>query len=286
MNEARLEKWIKRLYHNEERSILNELDEESVAESRSKALEEYRQSRTGKSGGIRRIVIPIMKWAAAIILLIGIPAAIYFVYQDEAPDYSSMVEELSEHQMDQETSLILSDGSSITIESDESVITYDKSGERVEINADQIIALDKKEEAEEKELQYNRLVVPYGRKSTITLSDGSVVWLNSGSYLIYPQEFSRKKREVYLAGEAYFEVTENTDKPFIVTTDDIEIEVLGTTFNVNSYPENKDVETVLVEGSVKVSRSDASQEKPGAEFRSTSKLFKGIGGDLHPGCEG
>ena len=101
----------------------------------------------------------------------------------------------------------------------------------------------------------NSLFVPFGKQSKIVLSDGTSVWLNSGSVMSYPQNFKGKSREVYLRGEAYFEVTKDKLHPFIVQTANVEIEVLGTSFNVMAYDDDIDVEAVLIEGSVKISES-------------------------------
>ena len=85
------------------------------------------------------------------------------------------------------------------------------------------------------------------------LPDGSVVCLNSGSVLKYDPAFLRKKnREVYLIGEGYFEVQKNPEKPFIVHADDINVKVLGTVFNVRSYPEDSEIEVSLIKGKVNV----------------------------------
>ena len=91
--------------------------------------------------------------------------------------------------------------------------------------------------------------VPYGDCRQVTLADGSTVWVNAGSLLIYPSEFTADSRTVYLSGEARFQVAKNLDRPFIVGTNRLDIQALGTVFsNVNA--ENKSVETVLVRGSV------------------------------------
>ena len=90
-----------------------------------------------------------------------------------------------------------------------------------------------------------------GMTTSLTLSDGTVVFLNSGSSLIYPSRFKGDKREVTLKGEAYFEVAKNPEKRFIVSTShDSQVEVLGTRFNVEAYEKDKDVLTTLVEGKV------------------------------------
>ena len=101
-------------------------------------------------------------------------------------------------------------------------------------------------------LHYNTLKVPHGKTFGITLSDGSKVTLNAGSELKYPVQFieNKKNRTVFLNGEAFFEVAKNETHPFIVNTQDMDVEVLGTHFNVTSYTEDYKTYTVLVEGKV------------------------------------
>jgi len=93
---------------------------------------------------------------------------------------------------------------------------------------------------------------PLGMLSTITLPDGSKVTLNAGTTLTYPNAFVSKNREVSLTGEAYFEVTHDSSHPFIVKADNINIEVLGTEFNVKSYEEDDRIEVSLADGKVGV----------------------------------
>jgi len=92
-----------------------------------------------------------------------------------------------------------------------------------------------------------------GSKSNIQLPDGSSVWLNAGSRLTYDSLYGTTLREVTLSGEAYFDVVKNPKKPFIIHTGKINIRVLGTIFNVRSYPEDKTIETSLIKGSIEVS---------------------------------
>ncbi|RAV99245.1 FecR family protein [Pseudochryseolinea flava] len=92
-----------------------------------------------------------------------------------------------------------------------------------------------------------------GHRSIITLEDGTKVWLNVDSKLTAPKSFNGKpSREVTLNGEAFFEVTKNPNQPFIVHTADLNVKVLGTSFNVSAYPEQRNVETTLVEGKVSI----------------------------------
>ncbi|MGF1924499.1 MAG: FecR family protein [Bacteroidia bacterium] len=97
---------------------------------------------------------------------------------------------------------------------------------------------------------FNTLVVGDGRRSAIHLPDGTKVWLNSGSKLIYPVHFTKEKREIYLEGEAYFDVTHHTDWPFFVRAKNLNIKVLGTEFYVSSNKDSKRDYAVLVNGSI------------------------------------
>ena len=103
---------------------------------------------------------------------------------------------------------------------------------------------------ETKEAEYYTLNVPYGEKYSIVLPDGTKVFLNAGTTLRYPDHFEGGSREVYLNGEAYLEVTKDAEHPFVVKTEEVEVKVLGTVFNVNAYPEGEWVRTTLVEGKV------------------------------------
>lgn len=103
-------------------------------------------------------------------------------------------------------------------------------------------------------LAYNTLTVPYGRRFQVELSDGTKAHVNAGSSLRYPVQFLKgSDRNVFLSGEAFFEVSKDTNRPFIVNADQLDIEVLGTKFNVHVYQEDQLSEVVLVEGSVALS---------------------------------
>jgi outer membrane lipoprotein-sorting protein len=104
-----------------------------------------------------------------------------------------------------------------------------------------------------KELPLNTLKINRGREFFLTLSDGTKVWINSETELKFPVSFRGNKREVYLKGEAYFEVSENKEKSFIVHSKKMDIKVMGTSFNVMDYEDETDVRTTLVEGQVIVS---------------------------------
>lgn len=102
---------------------------------------------------------------------------------------------------------------------------------------------------------YNTLRIPRGAEYQLVLPDGSKVWMNAASSLKFPTRFTGPERKVFLSGEAYFEITKNAKMPFKVSTDEgIEIEVLGTHFNVKAYEDESDVKTTLTEGKVKISK--------------------------------
>lgn len=96
------------------------------------------------------------------------------------------------------------------------------------------------------------ITVPAGQRVNLDLPDGSNVWLNAGTRMQYPVSFMTDKREVILDGEAYFEVAHNEKSPFVVHTNTLDVEVLGTKFNVEAYSKRKMFETSLMEGKVKV----------------------------------
>lgn len=104
-----------------------------------------------------------------------------------------------------------------------------------------------KQEAEE--LVYNKVIIPRAGEYSLTLSDGTRVWLNSDSEIRYPEAFGKDRRTVFLSGEAYFEVTKDAVRPFYVVLDGMEVKVYGTSFNVNTHYQGK-ILTTLIEGKV------------------------------------
>lgn len=100
------------------------------------------------------------------------------------------------------------------------------------------------------------VTVPAGQRANVILADGTSVWLNAGTTLTYPSIFDGDRREVTLDGEAYFDVTHNEEQPFRVRTHQMDIEVLGTEFNVEAYADLNRFETSLIRGCVKVSSAD------------------------------
>ena len=124
----------------------------------------------------------------------------------------------------------------------------------------------------EKELMaMQTITVPAGQRINITLVDGTNVWLNARTSLSYPVKFGKNNRQVVLDGEAYFDVTKDKSKPFIVQTDNYNVEVLGTQFDVNAYSETGEFETTLMSGSVKVASASDSTQK--ITLKPNNKVF-------------
>lgn len=118
----------------------------------------------------------------------------------------------------------------------------------------------KKAEVKEKPMQL--VATQNGSRTKTLLPDGTTVWLNAGSKIYFDNDFAGATREVKLEGEAYFDVTKNPNRPFIVHAGGINIRVLGTVFNVRSYPADKTVETTLIHGLVQVTRNGYPKQKP------------------------
>ena len=102
------------------------------------------------------------------------------------------------------------------------------------------------------QISYNELIVPLGQISEFELSDGTHVWLNSGTRMKFPTEFNKEQREIFLEGEAYFKVASDKKHPFLVKSGKMITRVLGTEFNVSAYNDNSTIETTLIEGVVEV----------------------------------
>ncbi len=124
----------------------------------------------------------------------------------------------------------------------------------------------------EEEIAMQTVNVPYGQRVNLSLSDGTTVWLNSGSHISYPESFAKGRREVYLDGEAYFEVAHNKEKPFIVHATEYDVEVLGTKFNVDAYSKEGTFEGSLLEGKIKLTnRKDRSSLMLAPSYKAASQ---------------
>ncbi|HXO76568.1 MAG TPA: FecR domain-containing protein [Puia sp.] len=113
---------------------------------------------------------------------------------------------------------------------------------------------------------YNTLSTPAGGQYQVTLADGTKVWLNALSKLRFPNEFSGSDRTVDLTGEAYFEIAKDKSRPFMVRVNGVQVQVLGTSFNVNAYSDESEIKTTLLEGAVRLVKGEVSAPlKPGQQ---------------------
>mgnify|MGYP001371631022 FL=1 len=191
--------------------------------------------------------------AASLAILLG---GDYFLDQRHVEDEKGRMEQFmlanaADDDVD-EVTLVVSDKKKIEI-ANNSKVAYTSAGQ-VQVNSaqlDEAVAMDEIV-AEEKEEEYNRIIVPKGRRSMIVLADNSKIWINSGSKVIYPRTFSTGKRQIFVEGEVFLKVACNEAKPFVVSTSAFEVEVLGTSFNISAHKGSSQADVVLVEGAVDV----------------------------------
>jgi ferric-dicitrate binding protein FerR (iron transport regulator) len=195
----------------------------------------------------RKRLFRLASWyrVAAVVTLISLAGVGYKLLK--RPDSDVMKQAASSVSIEStETRLMLADSRTIHLKGENSDVVYQNDLIRIDSSG-----VEKNVSPAQKD-GLNTLVVPYGKRSRITLSDGTKIWLNSGSRLVYPSEFAEGKRAVYLDGQAYFAVAHDTDRPFYVQTDRMDIKVLGTEFDVSSYEDDNKVSAVLAKGSIEL----------------------------------
>ena len=209
----------------------------------------------------RRLPLNILKSAAILAILIGLG----FIFRDAMVDSRTtpiIPEDAIILQLENGNIEVISeDGEAKVVDSEGNVLGAQQGSQLVYKNNG----------TSKEEITYNTLTVPYGKRFDLLLSDGTQVTLNSGTSLKYPVQFLKtKNRQVFLDGEAFFSVAKDTENPFIVNTHELNVRVLGTKFNLSSYPEDQFVNTTLLEGSVAVynkqdtfDSSNASLLEPG-----------------------
>ncbi|MCK0147645.1 FecR domain-containing protein [Arenibacter sp. F26102] len=198
---------------------------------------------------------PNLWWAAAAIFVGLLGVSLYLYKTPEA------IEQV-QTPIATQNSIILEreDGKVEVLSEDGQIRLTDKEGEVIGGQTGRKLTYQKKDKVV-KELVYNTLRVPYGKRFELNLSDGSRVFMNAGSSLKYPVNFSKTgNRQVFLTGEAFFKVSKDNSRPFQVAAENLEIDVLGTEFNVSAYPEDLKTSVVLVEGSVQLAIQDNTQE--------------------------
>lgn len=198
----------------------------------------------------------VLKYAAVIALPLLIGTYIFmqdFTYEDYVADISVEIEPGVK-----KAQLVLSTGERIELGKDAHDLSIKEESVNIE-NKNQSLNYTSLDKAGDK-LDYNQLLIGRGEEYKLVLADGTKVWLNSESKLTYPTQFANNIREVELEGEAYFEVTKNLKAPFIVKTKQMNVEVLGTSFNVSAYQDEEHMKATLVEGSVKIATNFGTSE--------------------------
>lgn len=203
-------------------------------------------------------IIKLKEWGMRIaaVLVIGILLSSLFYISTKELDHSTELAEIQILPGSSKALLQLHNGNTVKLEDEGNQSILEKDGTIIS-NADGKLAYVSNSD-KVKELLYNKIKVPVGGEYQLVLADGTKVWLNSDSEIKYPVQFTEDKRKVWIAGEVYFDVTHDKTKPFVVGVKDVEIEVLGTEFNVEAYRDKSSVVTTLIDGSVKLRKEEES----------------------------
>lgn len=235
-------KQIERIYHLSEKSYTPTQKDFDVERAWMQVQQRITKKRRHLS---MRYWLPYA--AASLIGILFIIGGLYFIPQPISEDF--VAQQTIEHF--KEPTLLLEGGQQISLKEDSFLLH--QNGVTIRNNKESQLSYKEKEQQSIKEITWNRLVIPKGNAYELILADGTQVWLNAESELSYPTRFTGNTREVKLKGEAYFKVTKNAEQPFIVKTKEIDIRVLGTSFNVAAYQTDLTTSVTLVEGSVAVS---------------------------------
>jgi ferric-dicitrate binding protein FerR (iron transport regulator) len=189
---------------------------------------------------VRKLRLNVMRIAAVLLIAIG---TTYFFSTLIDQDSTGLISP-GRHQ----AVLIMSDGEQYQLDEE---ITLNE-GAVVISNSTKELIYQKRSDNNKTQLTYNTIIIPKGGEYKLTLMDGTRIWLNSNSKLKFPSEFGSGDRKVDLEGEGYFEVAKDSAHPFVVDVNKVQVKVLGTSFNVNAYPDLNEIVTTLVEGKVEV----------------------------------
>ncbi|MCU7549719.1 DUF4974 domain-containing protein [Chitinophagaceae bacterium LB-8] len=263
--ENELEGWMNQSEHN--RQIAEEfLDDNKLKEGLQDVLSKKTVwARLEQETGETKVIPMQGKWsrwvaAAAIVLLMG--AGVFYMKFRQTQSNTPIAIEKPKKQNDVapphsvDAVIILSNGQKIILDSAGNGTMAMQESVNVVKLADGQIAYN----GTSHEMVYNTLVNPRGSKVvSLTLSDGTKVWLNNESSLHYPIAFAGGERMVEVSGEAYFEVAHDASKPFLVKKGDMQVQVLGTHFNVNAFEDESHIKVTLLQGSVKVKNKNSTQ---------------------------
>lgn len=226
-----------------------------------------------------KTLVWLPRLAAAAAILFSIGAGIYF-YSDKAPKEVSpqLVAVHDIHSGNNKAYLTLDNGKRILLTGAKNgTIAIQRGIDITKTSTGEIIYKtgNSGTSSTNNEITYNTIETPNGGQYQVYLPDGTHVWLNAASKLKYPTSFAGLgNRKVELSGEAYFEVTKDKTKPFIVASKNQTVEVLGTHFNINAYTDEANTKTTLLEGSVKIVSNNVSRVlKPGQQARVGNEII-------------
>lgn len=202
----------------------------------------------------RALVVRFSRYAAVLLLLLG--AGMYWFVQNRQSDVGEEVVEEDLASIRHKALLTLDGGEKILLTDLDINTLQSQRGASIEIKDNRVTYSG--ETAVQENIPCNSLETPRGGMYTITLADGTHVWLNAETRLRYPVKFAGKRRTVYLSGEAYFDVQPDAEHPFTIISGGAEITVLGTSFNLRAYPQ-EDVVTTLESGAVQMSEEVGGQ---------------------------
>jgi transmembrane sensor len=208
----------------------------------------------------RRVIPMKWMWAAAAVLILAV--SIIVLQTNTATQSTKSTQQVADLPPGKSGAILtLTDGTQLVLDSLGNGIIARDGGSETILHDGKLIYNVRSNNSQE--IGYNEMTTPKGRNFRVELPDGTVVWLNAASSIRYPTAFIGDKREVTIKGEAYFEVMKNTRIPFVVHVDNrADIEVLGTHFNINAYSDEDAIRTTLLEGKVKVSRTDSRLSTP------------------------
>jgi ferric-dicitrate binding protein FerR (iron transport regulator) len=211
--------------------------------------------------------------AAVLVLFLGAATVWLMKYKSSTPSSYAIKQNDVAAPSATNATLTLADGSQIVLDSVQSGKIAAQGNTSIQKLANGAIAYDERSGGDH--LQYNTVAVPRGSKMlSLTLSDGTKVWLNAASSLKFPVSFIGHERKVETTGEVYFEVAKNKEQPFFVSSNNITVSVLGTSFNMNTYDDEPQSKITLLEGSVRVDKAGLPSclLKPNDQAAVSSKL--------------
>lgn len=202
----------------------------------------------------KRLFIHLSQYAAVACILIATGLFIFHKYETQPETTSILSQSLPvKEDFDKDDICLITDSKTTSFAQDVKV-QVNESGSAIVQEAG-----GKSTVVETGKTIMNKLIVPYGKRSQLVLSDGSEVWVNSGSVLEFPSTFNGDTRSINLTGEMFIHVAKNQKKPFFVNTPDFQVKVYGTQFNISAYQDNAVQSIVLVSGSVGIKSTNQKE---------------------------